>query len=149
MIQDQIIALIEPSIQSLGYELWGCEYLAQGQYCLLRIYIDHAQGIGVEDCEQVSRLVSALLDVDDPIAGHYSLEVSSPGVPRPLFSASQYIRYVGQAVTIKLFKPVSGRRQWTGLIIAADEGTLTLDVAGSEPQTFLFSNIVKAHVTSK
>ena len=146
MIQTEIEQLIQPTVDSMGYDLWGCEYLAQGKHSLLRIYIDNANGIGVEDCEQVSRQVSALLDVNDPIPGNYSLEVSSPGIPRPLFRCSQYQRYIGLDVQIKLFKPVSAKRKFVGTIVSADESSLVLMIENAQ-QDFLFSNIVKANLT--
>lgn len=145
MIQGEIEELIRPSVESMGFELWGCEYLAQGKHSLLRIYIDKADGIGIEDCGQVSRQVSALFDVEDPIPGNYSLEVSSPGIPRPLFRSEQYQRYIGQQVQIKLLKPVAGKRKFVGIIVSADENSVILDV-GNEQQSFLFSNIVKANL---
>ena len=146
MIQTEIEQLIQPTVESMGYELWGCEYLAQGKHSLLRVYIDKADGIGVEDCVQISHQVSALLDVDDPIPGNYSLEVSSPGIPRPLFRFNQYQQYVGLEVQIKLFKPVSAKRKFVGNIVSADEVTLVLMI-DNEQQDFLFSNIVKANLT--
>ncbi len=145
MIQNEIEDLIMPSIAAMGYELWGCEYLSQGKHSLLRIYIDKDDGIGVEDCERVSHQVSALLDVEDPIQGNYSLEVSSPGIPRPLFRHEQYLRYMGQNVQIKLYKPVSGKRKFVGSIVAVDENSVKLNM-GHEQQDFLFSNIVKANL---
>lgn len=148
MIQDQIEQHIRPTVESLGYELWGCQYLAQGKHAMLRIYIDKADGIGISDCENVSRHVSALLDVEDPISGHYSLEISSPGMPRPLFYSTQYQQYKGETVEIKLVRPVAGKRKFVGVIVSADEQTLVLNV-DNEPQDFLFSTIVKAHLTSK
>ena len=146
MIQTEIEQLIQPTVESMGYTLWGCEYLAQGKHSLLRIYIDKAEGIGVEDCAIVSRQVSALLDVDDPIPGNYSLEVSSPGTPRPLFHSFQYQSYVGLDVQIKLFKPVAAQRKFVGTIVSTDESSLVLMIEG-EQQSFLFSNIVKANLT--
>ncbi|HAV0011531.1 TPA: ribosome maturation factor RimP, partial [Legionella pneumophila] len=80
MINDDLIVLLEPIIKNMGYELWGCEYLSQGKHSLLRIYIDKPDGIGIDDCQEVSKQVSAMLDVEDPIPGHYSLEISSPGI---------------------------------------------------------------------
>ena len=145
MVQDDIELLLKPTIDSMGYVLWGCEYFAQGKHSLLRVYIDKEGGIGIEDCEQVSRQVSALLDVDDPISGNYSLEVSSPGIPRPLFRSEHYHRYIGQLAHIKLLKPVAGKRKFVGTIVSADEKMLVLDVDG-EKQDFLFSNIVKANL---
>ncbi len=146
MLQDEIEQLLRPTIESMGYELWGCEYLAQGKHSLLRIYVDKEDGIGIADCEQVSRQVSALLDVDDPVPGHYSLEVSSPGIPRPLLGYLHYQRYVGRDVHIKLFKPVAGTRKFFGTIVSANQDKLVLDVSGIQ-QEFLFSNIVKANLT--
>ena len=146
MLQDEIERLLKPTIESMGYELWGCEYLAQGKHSLLRIYVDKEGGIGIADCEAVSRQVSALLDVEDPVPGNYSLEVSSPGIPRPLFSCWHYKRYIGQDVHIKLFKPVAGKRKFMGTIVSVNEDTLVLNEQGTQ-QDFLFSNIVKANLT--
>ena len=148
MIQDEIEQLLRPMVNSMGYELWGCEYLAQGKHSLLRVYIDKDDGIGIEDCEQVSRQVSAILDVEDPIPGNYSLEVSSPGIPRPMFRSWQYQRYIGHEAHIKLFKPVASTRKFTGIIISANEDTLVLDIGGTQ-QDFIFSNIVKANLTAE
>ncbi len=146
MIQREIEQLIQPTLESMGYELWGCEYLAQGKHSLLRIYIDTSAGIGMEDCANASRQISAILDVEDPISGNYSLEVSSPGIPRPLFHSSQYQQYIGLDVQIKLFKPVNAKRKFVGTIVSADEQTLVLTIDNKQ-QDFLFSNIVKANLT--
>jgi ribosome maturation factor RimP len=148
MIQSEIEQLIQPTVQSLGYELWGCEYLAQGKHSLLRIYIDKPDGIDVKDCEIVSHQVSAILDVDDPIPGNYSLEVSSPGIPRPLFHANQYERYIGLNAYIKLSRPVAGKRKYIGTIVSVNEQTLILNIEQVQ-QEFLFSNIVKANLTDE
>lgn len=148
MVRDDIEQLLKPTIENMGYVLWGCEYLAQGKHSLLRVYIDKENGIGIEDCEQVSRQVSALLDVEDPIPGNYSLEVSSPGIPRPLFSNWQYQQSIGQMVNIKLFKPVTAIRKFTGTIVSANDSTLVLDVNGKQ-QDFLFSNIAKANLIAE
>ena len=146
MVQDEIDQLIRPTVENMGYALWGCEYLAQGKHSLLRVYIDKENGIGIEDCEQVSRQISALLDVEDPISGNYSLEVSSPGIPRPLFYNWQYELYVGQGAHIKLYKPVAGKRKFSGTIVSVNDSTLVLDMSDTQ-QDFLFSNIVKANLT--
>lgn len=145
MIQDELEQLLAPTVNDMGYELWGCEYLAQGKHSLLRIYIDKADGIGIEDCQLVSHQVSALLDVDDPIPGNYSLEVSSPGIPRPLFKSWQYQRYIGQAAQIKTFKPVANKRKLLGTIVSASENSIVLNMNG-EDHELLFSNIVKANL---
>jgi ribosome maturation factor RimP len=148
MVRDDIEQLLKPTIESMGYVLWGCEYLAQGKHSLLRVYIDKDNGIGIEDCEQVSRQVSAVLDVEDPIPGNYSLEVSSPGIPRPLFSNWQYRQCIGQMVNIKVFKPVTNIRKFTGTIVSANDNTLVLDMNGIQLD-FLFSNIAKANLIAE
>jgi ribosome maturation factor RimP len=145
MVENKVEQLIKPLIEDMGYELWGCEYLPQGKHSILRIYIDKSGGIGIEDCQNVSYEVSALLDVEDPITSHYSLEVSSPGVPRPLFYSWQYQRYIGKTVQVKLYQPFEGRRKYVGAIVSANETELVLlidDVA----QHFSVSNIVKANL---
>lgn len=150
MIQTEIEQAIRPCVESLGYELWGCQYLIQGRRSLLRVFIDQASGIGIEDCEKVSRQISAVLDVEDPISGNYSLEVSSPGIPRSLFYNEQYQRYIGEIVEIKLSKPIANQRKFIGKIIAADAQELVLDLEeGQGQQRFSFTMITKAHLTSK
>jgi ribosome maturation factor RimP len=146
MIKTELEDLISPLIKDLGYELWGCEYLSQGKYSLLRIYIDKEGGIVLEDCEKVSQQVSALLDVEDPIAGNYSLEISSPGIPKPLFYSWQYQRYIGQQVQLKLIKPVNRQKKFTGIIVSASEDKLVLNLE-HEQQEILISNIAKANLT--
>lgn len=146
MMQSELEKLLFPVINNLGYELWGCEYLSQGRHSLLRIYIDRSEGIQIDDCQEVSKHISALLDVEDPIPGNYSLEISSPGIPRPLFHSWQYQRYIGKEVQLKTFKPINAKRKWVGLIISASEHSVVLDI-NNEHQELLFSNIIKASLT--
>ena len=127
-----ITELIDTTIQVLGLDLWGVELLQQGKYSLLRIYIEREEGVTIEDCEKVSRQVSALLDVEDPIAGEYTLEVSSPGVDRPLYSVEQYAKYVGSEVNLKLRRAVDGRRKFKGQIIKVSGDIVGLLVEGTE-----------------
>lgn len=148
MIKADIQELLQPVVTELGYQLWGCEYLPQGKHSLLRIYIDKDGGIGISDCEVVSRQVSALLDVEDPIQGNYSLEVSSPGLPRPLFFKEHYQQYVGHAVQIKLYKPVNGTRKLDAVIESVDEHSVRLRVDNEEIEV-QFSQIVKANLTDE
>jgi ribosome maturation factor RimP len=143
MIQDELIKLLTPTIESMGYELWGCEYLAQGKHSLLRIYIDKSEGIGIDDCQAVSKQVSALLDVEDPIQGNYSLEISSPGIPRPLFNSSHYQQYAGQPIQVKTLKPINGKRKFLGTIASVSDSSVVLNINGEQQELF-FSNIVKA-----
>ncbi|KXU36138.1 ribosome maturation factor RimP [Ventosimonas gracilis] len=128
---DKLHELLAPVVESLGYQCWGIEFLAQGRHSLLRVYIDHENGIAVEDCEAVSRQISAVLDVEDPISGEYNLEVSSPGMDRPLFNAAQFAAYVGSEVKIRLTAPLDGRRNLQGVIRAAnDEAVQVIGVEG-------------------
>ncbi|ARG96406.1 ribosome maturation factor RimP [Legionella micdadei] len=145
MIRNEIEAMLKPLINDLGYELWGCEYIPQKKHSLLRVYIDKEDGIGIDDCERVSKQISAFLDVEDPISGNYSLEISSPGIPRPLFYKEQYGRYLGQDIQVKLFKPINGSRKLTGTIVNVDEEVLMLKV-GEEQLEIPFSHIVKANL---
>ena len=148
MVENKVEQLIRPLVEEMGYELWGCEYLAQGRHSTLRIYIDKVDGIGIEDCQRVSHEISALLDVEDPITSHYSLEISSPGIPRPLFHSWQYQRYIGQVVQIKLYQPFEGRRKYIGAIISGDENHVVLLIDDIQRQ-FSVSNIVKANLITE
>ena len=140
-----ITELIDTTVQALGLDLWGVELIQQGKYSLLRIYIEREEGVAIEDCEKVSRQVSALLDVEDPIAGEYTLEVSSPGMDRPLFSIEHYVQYVGSEVDLKLRRPIDGRRKFKGQIIKVSEGIVGLLVEGSE-YDLEFPDIEKASI---
>ncbi|HSH48792.1 MAG TPA: ribosome maturation factor RimP [Halomonas sp.] len=125
-------ALIEPVVDAMGFELWGVDYLAQGKHSRLVVYIDHASGVSVDDCADVSRQVSALLDVEDPIAGKYRLEVSSPGMDRPLFSLGQFARYTGHVVSLRLRVPFDGRRKFQGLLAGVEGDEVLLQLEGDE-----------------
>ena len=140
-----ITELIDTTIQALGLDLWGVELLQQGKYSLLRIYIEREEGVTIEDCEKVSRQVSALMDVEDPIAGEYTLEVSSPGMDRPLFCIEHYSQYVGIEVDLKLRRPLDGRRKFKGQITKVSGDIVGLLVEGSE-YNLEFSDIEKASI---
>ncbi len=137
--------LIEPTVLALGLELWGIELTQQGKYSLLRIYIESDQGILIEDCEKVSRQLSAILDVEDPIAGEYTLEVSSPGLDRPLFTAQQFEQFKGNEVNLRLRTPLEGRRKFKGSIVKVDGDTISLLVDGTE-YDLVQENIEKANL---
>jgi len=113
-------------VAGLGCELVGVETRSGGEHGLVRIYIDTPAGVTVEDCERVSRQVSALLDVEDPMRGPYTLEVSSPGLDRPLFTPAHYRRFIGQRVKVSLVRLHEGRRHVTGLLRAADDSGVTV-----------------------
>jgi len=124
--------LIEPAVVSLGYELVGVEYLPQGKHSLLRVYIDTEQGITLDDCSRVSHQISGLLDVEDVIPGHYSLEVSSPGMDRPLFTAEHFQRFAGQLVKIRLSLPKDGRRKYSGVLRGMQDDDVVIVVEEQE-----------------
>lgn len=137
--------LLRPTVQTLGLELWGIEHLMRGRSSLLRIYIDSDQGITIEDCERVSRQVSGILDVEDPLPGEYTLEVSSPGLDRPLFSFEHYQRFVGEVVNLRLRAPIHGRRKFKGVLEQAEAEQITLIVDGALV-SIPFAQIEKANI---
>ena len=147
----QLSALLAPTVESLGVELLGIEYLPSPGGALLRLYLDvpaaeaEARHVTIEDCEAVSREVSARLDVEDPISGNYTLEVSSPGVDRPLFAPAQFARFVGEKAKVGLKLPQDGRRRLTGTITAVDGGSIVFDIDG-QPLAFAFDIIDKARL---
>lgn len=128
----KVTELIEPTVEALGLDLWGIELLQQGKFTVLRIFIESGEGITIEDCEKVSRQVSAILDVEDPISGEYTLEVSSPGIDRPLFKISQFEEYADSEVDIKMRSPLDGRRKFKGRITKIDGNAIRIDVDGTE-----------------
>jgi ribosome maturation factor RimP len=121
-------ALLRPGVEALGYQLWGLEYHSQGRHSTVRIYIDAEQGIGVDDCAKVSHQLSGILDVEDPIAGEYSLEVSSPGMDRPLYSLEQFAEYIGSNVNLRLRVAFEGRRKFLGRLVAIEDEDVVLMV---------------------
>ena len=127
-----VLNVVEPVVESLGYELVGVEYLTQGRDGLLRVYIDAEDGIKVEDCQRVSHQLSGVLDVEDVIKGHYSLEISSPGLDRPLFNAAQFERFAGSEVKLRLEAPLEGRRKFRGTLLGVEDGEVRLLVDGEE-----------------
>lgn len=122
--------LIEPAVVAAGCELWGVEQFRRGHRSLLRLYIDSPRGVSLADCERVSREVTGVLDVEDPIRGPYDLEVSSPGLDRPLFSPLQVQRYSGRQVRLRLRIKLNGHRQLIGIVEQVNDDTLVLDMGG-------------------
>ena len=151
-VQDDLSRLIRPAIEAMGFEFVGLEYLPNPKNRLVRIYIDREpEGISVDNCADVSNEVSAVLDVEDPVAGHYSLEVSSPGIERPLFEPEHYRRFAGERAKIHLFAPIDtgsekdNRRKLTGRIVEADDERVVLDVDG-ENVAVSFDDIRRANL---
>lgn len=142
--------LIEPAVNGFGLDLWGVEQSGQGRFTLLRVYIDGEAGVDIEDCERVSRQLSAVFDVEDPIAGEYTLEVSSPGLERPLFGISQFAKFAGAEVSLRTRTPVNGRRKFRGIITAVDEaaGKISIEADGVGHE-LAHDDIEKANIVYK
>ena len=145
-LRERLIALIEPLVGRLGYELVELEHTAGRGSAVVRLFIDRPEGVGLEDCERVSREVSALLDVEDPIPTAYTLEVSSPGFDRVLRTQAHFARFVGSRVSVELSVPRAGRRRYTGTLVAADEAGIALEVDG-ERVPMSFAEIGRARLT--
>ena len=132
----QLQALLEPAVSALGLELWGLEYASHGRSGTLRVYIenpDEDTGVTVDDCARVSHQISGVLEVEDPIPGEYRLEVSSPGMERPLYTLAQFSRYVGHPMQIRLRIAFEGRRKFQGLFKGIEnDDELVLEVDGEE-----------------
>ena len=126
----ELIELLEPVITALGYEMLGIEYFKQKDGSLLRLYIDSDAGITIDDCTRVNHQVIGVLDVHDPIKERYHLEISSPGLDRPLFTLKQFQRFLGQQVKIKLREKIDERRKFTGVIKAIEETAVLISEDG-------------------
>ncbi len=147
-IEQDLTAMLEPAVQAIGFELLGLELVQAGRHSTLRIYIDHADGITVDNCADVSRQVSAILDVEDPITNEYNLEVSSPGVDRPLFKLEHFIQAKGEEVRIRTKLPQDGRRNFKGDLVTVEGDMLTLNIDGADFIVML-GNVEKANIIAK
>jgi ribosome maturation factor RimP len=145
MLRDTLETRLAPLVEGLGYELWELEYSPGRGSGFLRLYIDAEAGITVDDCERVSRAVSEVLDAEDPIPGQYTLEVSSPGLERPLRTAEHFARFVGETVQVETVQAIEGRRRFKGALLAAGATTIEVDVDGKR-WTLPLSGIRKAHL---
>ncbi|MBR0573249.1 ribosome maturation factor RimP [Pasteurella atlantica] len=144
-LEQKLQELTQTSIEAMGFELVGIETQRAGHFLTVRIYIDKEDGVTVEDCSSVSRQVSAIFDVEDPISDKYNLEVSSPGLDRPLFTPEHYQRFIGRDVIIHLRIPMFDRRKWQGELVSVENDLVTLKVE-NEMQNFAFGNIQKANL---
>ena len=129
---NQMWDLLEPVVTGMGYELVEIEYNPSTRHGVLRIYIDHEDGIQLDDCTDVSHQVSALLDVEDLIQGHYNLEVSSPGLDRPLTSIKDYQRFTGEIVKIKTGMAIDGRRNFKGRLCGIEGDEINIECDGQQ-----------------
>ncbi len=128
----QMWDLLEPVVAGMGYELVEIEYNPSSRHGVLRLYIDHEDGIKLDDCTDVSHQVSALLDVEDLVSGHYNLEVSSPGMDRPLRSIKDYERFSGEIVKIKTGMAIDGRRNFKGRLCGVEGDEINIECDGQQ-----------------
>ena len=144
-LEQKLTDMLSAPVEALGFELLGIEFVRAGKHSTLRVYIDHPEGITVDNCADVSHQVSAVLDVEDPISTEYNLEVSSPGMDRPLFKTSHYQDCVGEVVSVRLRMPMNERRNFKGKVLSVEDGNLTLEVDG---QTYVLAivNIEKGNL---
>ncbi|WP_028294574.1 ribosome maturation factor RimP [Oceanobacter kriegii] len=141
----RLVEMLKPVVESMGFVFWGLELLSQGRQVMLRVYIDHENGITVDHCADVSRQMSAVLDVEDPIAQDYTLEVSSPGMDRPLFELSHYEQAVNEIIELRLRMPFDGRRKFKGRLQGIEEQDIVLLVDNHE-YLLPIELIEKAHI---
>jgi ribosome maturation factor RimP len=147
ILRERLIGLVEPLVERLGYELVDLEYGAGHGRGTLRVFIDAAAGVQLADCERVSREISALFDVEDPVPAAYTLEVSSPGFDRVLRTRAHFGRFVGSRVFVELKEPRAGRRRYTGQLLAVDDDGIALAV-DQERVAVTFAEIGKARLAS-
>jgi len=147
-VKRELQEIIEPAVTALGYELVGCEVSQDGKRCVLRVYVDAENGITIDAITQISRQISAVLDVEDPMGSRYALEVSSPGLDRPLFQLEHYHRVVGKKVKLRLRAPRGDdhRRNYSGLLMGIEDQQITLKMDDGESISLDFGEIEKANL---
>lgn len=146
-VTEQVARFAEPIVQAHGCTLWDVEYVREGGEWFLRLYIDKQGGVDITDCEAISRAVDPILDEQDPIAESYSFEVCSAGLERQLKRPSDFEQFMGSAVTVRLFRPVAGAKEFVGTLTAYKEGAVSIQVGG-ETHTFQKNEVaqVRLHV---
>ena len=130
MTSEELAKLLEPTVERLGYELSDLEVKLGAKNGVVRVFIDKPDGVGLDDCETVSSAVSALLDVEDLLPGHYNLEVSSPGTDRRLTKMTHFQRFTGETVKVQMRFPIAGRKRFRGTLVATDEENIVVEVDG-------------------
>lgn len=143
-----IESLIENDIQAMGFDLVACLWVSEDGQRILRVLIDKQNGVNSGDCAKVSRHVSGVLDIEEPVRGKYTLEVSSPGIDRPLTKPLHYTQFLGEQAALTLRMPVDNHRRFSGVIQSADTTAVVLNLGESE-QSFLFADIEKANLVPK
>lgn len=144
-IEQQVWALVQPMAEDCGAELIDVEYVREAGYWYLRLYIDREPPVDLDLCERLSNTVSAALDSRDPIADSYFLEVSSPGLERPLKREADFSRYAGREICLKLYAPQEGKKEFSGLLRGLEAGEIVLERDGGELR-FPLPQVAKAHL---
>lgn len=147
-LEEKLEQSLKPTIESMGFEFWGVEYIPAGRHSTLRLYIEKEGGVSVDDCADVSRQVSAIMDVEDPISGAYNLEVSSPGMDRQLFKPEQFARYQGEQVQVRTSLAVLGRKRFKGPMVKVTEEGIELEI-DAEIYEIPFDLIEKANLVAE
>jgi len=142
---EKLTEMLTPPVEALGFELLGIEFVRAGKHSTLRVYIDNPNGITVDNCADVSHQIGAVLDVEDPIGTEYNLEISSPGLDRPLFKEQHYQAVIGQTVSVRLRMPLDNRRNFKGEAVSVENGTLLISVDGEEFE-LVIGNIEKGNL---
>jgi ribosome maturation factor RimP len=145
-VQDRLQAMLEPLVESMGYELVLLEFSPHKGSAMVRLFIDAPGGITLGDCEKVSREVEGQLDVEDPIPQNYRLEVSSPGLDRPLVKPAHYERFAGSVVKVQLVAPKHNRRKFQGVLKGLQDGQVVLDTADAGTVLLALDEIERARL---
>ena len=139
-VTDLVAGFAKPIVEAHGCELWDVEYVREGSEYFLRLYLDKEGGVDINDCEAISRAVDPILDEKDPIAGSYHFEVCSAGLERALKRPSDFQRFMGSAITVKLYRPRNGLKEIPGILRGYEDGCVTVE-AGKETITFTKSEV--------
>ncbi len=145
-ITEKITEVLKPTIEAMGFELWGVEFNHIGRHSTLILYIDSDKGVSIDDCSDVSRQVSSILDVEDVISYAYDLEVSSPGLDRMIFNLEQMKKYLGSMIKVELNMPVDNHRSFKGVLESIEDNILTFTVMDGMSLEVLYSNVKKARL---
>ena len=146
--EQKLTDMLRSAVEGTGKSLLGLEFISAGNNSVLRLFIEHENGINVDDCAEVSRQVGAVLDVEDPISSEFSLEVSSPGLDRPLFTLEHFQAVIGETVNVRISIPLNGRRKFKGTLIAIENDNLIIEVDGLDYELAV-SNVDKANLVAR
>ena len=144
-VTDLVASLAKPVVEQFGCELWDVEYVREGSEYFLRLYLDKEGGVDINDCEAVSRAFDPILDEKDPIQGSYHFEVCSAGLERVLKRPSDFQRFLGSPITVKLYRPRNGLKEIPCVLRGYEDGRLTVE-AGKETVTFEKSEVAQVRL---